>query len=68
MSAGRPKVAFADKLDNFLESASEQEIRDVAGSLATWARWKKLAFKIEIKPVKLAATPLLDAANGAGKS
>lgn len=56
----RPKGTFTDRLDEYLESATELEIRDLVSSIRTWARWKKLPFRVEIKDVKLAETPLLD--------
>lgn len=61
------RITFADRLDEFLDSASEQEVRDVAVSVATYARWKKLGFRVEIKQAKESSTPLLDAAEGGPK-
>ena len=51
---GRPKP-FSDKLDEWLETATEQEVRDALGSIRIWCRWKKLGFTVEVKPVKEAA-------------
>ncbi len=57
----RPRQQFADTLDEYLENASELEVRDVISTIRTWARWKKLGFRVEIKDMKMAETPLLDA-------
>jgi hypothetical protein len=60
----RPAKPFADKLDEFLETATEQEVRDVAVSVATYARWKKLDFRVEVKQAKTEKPlPLLDGAH-----
>ena len=58
----RPAKTFADKLDEFLETASGQEVRDVAVSVANYARWKKLDFRVEIKATKQVSLPLLEGA------
>ncbi len=58
----RPKGTFTDRLDEYLENASELEVRDLVSTIRTWARWKKLGFRVEIKDVKMAETPLLDEA------
>lgn len=56
----RPKGTFADRLDEYLENATEDEARGIASSLAVWARVRKFAFRVKIEPVKMAETPLLD--------
>lgn len=61
------RITFADRLDEFLDTATEQEVRDVAVSVATYARWKKFGFRVEIKPAKESNTPLLDAAEDGAK-
>lgn len=58
------KITFADRLDDFLHEASEQEVRDVASTLRTWARWKNLPFKITVEDRKMVEMPLLDEKNG----
>lgn len=61
------KITFADRLDEFLDSATEQEVRDVAVSVATYARWKKLGFRLQVIDLRPNPLPLLDAEEGGAK-
>lgn len=62
------KISFADRLDDFLNEATELEVRDVAVTVATWARWKKLNFRVAVEPLKekvtSAQSTLLDSERG----
>lgn len=48
----RKKTSFADRLDDFLATATEEEIRDAAVRIQIWARWRKLGFGLKIDAVK----------------
>lgn len=58
----RPKkIPFADSLANWAETCPEEEFRDGVVSLSTYARHRKLKFRVEIKPAPVEkALPLLD--------
>lgn len=45
----RPKKTFADALDIFMETASEDEIRGIVASVAVWARVRRLGFRVYIE-------------------
>jgi len=45
----RPRTSFTDRLDEFLEQAREQEVRDVLASIRIWARWRKFGFAVVVK-------------------
>lgn len=48
----RPKkIPFADALDVYLETASEDEIRGAAASLAVWARVRKFGFRVKVETI-----------------
>lgn len=51
--AGRPRKQWADILDAFLESASEEEIRDTVFRIGVWAKWRKAPFKVVLEQVKV---------------
>lgn len=48
----RRKGTFADALDIFGETGSEQEVRDAANQLGVWARVRKLGFKVKVEDAK----------------
>lgn len=54
--AGRPRKQWADILDEFLESASEEEIRDTVFRIGVWSKWRKAPFKVVLEPVKPVST------------
>lgn len=52
----RKEVSFTDAADIFLETASETEVRDLAVMVATYARARKLGFKVVVSDIKSDAT------------
>jgi len=49
----RPRSSFADILDDWLENAPEQEVRDVITRIAIWARWRKFPWKLRLDSPKI---------------
>ena len=49
----RPRKLFTDTLDEWLETATEQEVRDALASIRIWARWKKLPFTVKVEEQKV---------------
>ena len=48
----RPAKTFSDRLDEWLETATEQEVRDILAAIRIWARWKKLPFTVKVEDQK----------------
>lgn len=65
------KLSPEELLDREMESATPagctEAIRGLVCSMNVWARVRKLGLRVEIKQVKDAALPLLDAAEGGSK-
>lgn len=62
-----PRKTFADRLDEWLQTAPEQEVRDGVIAFRNAAKWRRFSFTVVLKERQEAATPLLDAAEGARK-
>ena len=48
----RKEVSFTDAADIYLDTASATEVRDLAVMVSTYARARKLPFKVVVSDVK----------------